>query len=370
MREKLKYVNYYNHALTKGCLHGMQVTPEHALRMDGAQGAYISRMFDTGTDDETFNRLAIEGDFEGLKLEVIVAATNETDVILDDRVQTFEQYLGSAEVPLAAKTEVMTHIPHVRMVNSTDLLLHDLKGRYVWICVILYSAGELTGLLKGMRLEFPKYSFVEYFPEIYQGNRFFERYLAVFQSAFLDMERDVEYTPQLLDYQRTPDGYVEYLAGWLGIDNSHKIFSPDQLRKIIEEIDILQGGKGTRYTLERIVEMLTGIRPRIVEHFQWSEIDMPPHARQTCQRLYGETSDDFCVIMDISRSKDPLALTQKEMDLLVESYSVIGTRFRIVYLTDCNHLDAHCYLDINSRLSIPETAAINREALGSHITIG
>ena len=54
----------------------------------------------------------------------------------------------------------------VRRVNTPDLLLHDLEGRYLWILIRVLGAGSDSSFtIEGFLVEFPWRSFVEYLPE-------------------------------------------------------------------------------------------------------------------------------------------------------------------------------------------------------------
>lgn len=372
MKQQLKVRNYYKCVLAAGVCHGFSMTKELTLRLDPLRPcAYITRMFDTGDREMTYNRLLMEGVFENVKLEVIVAASNSPGGPVGDTGMPLEAFLAGKEIPPAKKEEVLLRLPHIRGVNAPDLLLHGLTGRYLWIYAAAYpTAAEAECLIRGFHLEFPKCSFTEYFPEIYQGNGFFDRYIGIFQSLFLDEERRVDGIPLLLDYEGTPDENVAYLADWVGIDNRDSIFSPDQLRYMIRRIDDFQGRKGTRKALELMVELVTGIRPRIVESFQWDGEGLSAPNRQSCRALYGETSNHFCVILDLSKRPGPLPLPEEKLERLVESFCMVGTRFKVVMLKPCDHADTHCYLDINSVLSTPEIASVDAVTLGSHITVG
>lgn len=371
MKQELKFINFYKLALLKGCAHGMAAGEDYALRSAGAAtSAYITPVFDTGDDDGTFNRLVIDGDFSGAKLEVIVAASQSLDVFIGDIPQSLDAWLADPGVSVAEKILALQRLPHVRAVNTRDILLHGLAGRYVWALVAAHPIAPCDCELRGLRLELPRYSFLEYFPEIYWNNDFFERYIAVFQSMFLDLERRVGEVPRMLDYRTTPDENVEYLAGWLGLGNSRSLFTTEQLRHLIANIGLFQGAKGTRRALEEIILLVTGIRPRIVEYFQWARPRFSARSRQEGQSLYGETCNHFCVILDLTRQSLPAHISERDLAQLIESYSVMGSHCKLVLIRICSHTDAHCYLDVNSALSVPETAGISSRAIGGHYTLG
>ena len=369
MKQEPKQVNYYGLSLMKGCMDGMEATAARTLALTGVTGYYITPMFDTGEEGGTFNRLVVDGIFTGTKLEIIVAATDEQELFIDETLHNLNAYLANPQVPAHKKAETLAHLPSCkRCVNTQDILLHELKGRYVWIYVALYLTGRHDCTLRGLQLELPKYSFTEYFPEIYQGNDFFERYIAVFQSLFLETESRVDDVPKLLDYRTTPDENVEELASWLGINNRRRIFSPEQLRHLIRHIELYQGAKGTRHAMEEIVLLLTDIRPQIVEHFQWQDVRYAPAHREMNKQLYGETTNSFCVILDLMHAD--MKISENNLEQIIESYSVLGSQFRVVYLHPCSRTDTHCYLGVNSMLSTPEVAGLGTGAIGAHLTVG
>ena len=371
MKQTLKHVNFYKRTFERGLWEGFDQDENQELHLSDVYepSRYITRMFDTFDEGSSYNRLVIDGNFEGVKLEVIIGATDSPRAVVDDEDVELEEWFADSEVPLEEKARLLLNLNSVRMVNTQDILLHSLRGRYFWIYVGVYPSGEGSCDFKGMRLEFPKYSFTEYFPEIYQDDDFFDRFIAIFQSMYLDQERQIDKVPAILDYESTPDENVEYLADWLGIENPGGVYTTEQLRSMIRDIDLFQGGKGTRFALERIVELVTGIRPRIVEYFQWSRYAQSEAQRTLLEGLYGASSNDFCVILDLTGHGE-LPIDEVSLEKIIESYSVIGTRHRLVFLHRCSHTDTHCYLDVNSCLSTPTAATVSGVMLGSHITVG
>ncbi|MFR9189644.1 MAG: phage tail protein [Anaerotruncus massiliensis (ex Togo et al. 2019)] len=267
-----------------------------------------------------------------MRLEVVVAAADTPDAVVDDRDADLSELLADPGVDPARKRELLCALRHVRAVDCTDLLLHSLTGRYVWIYAGAYPAGECDWTLRGLRLEFPRVSFTGYFPEIYRQDDFFDRYIAVFQSLYLDLERRADELPHRLDYETVPDEGLLELADWLGLC-CDGLFTPAQLRTIISGLDLYQGMKGTRAALEAVLESY-GVPPRIVERFQWERI--PPLARALYGRLYGGDSGSFCAAASLPGFPEP-----GRLERLIRLYSPIGTLHRLVFLNPCSRADDH-----------------------------
>ncbi len=372
MNASLKYINYYKKGLEHAYLEGLRFTPDYSLVLETPNGigTLITPMFDTSETECSFNRLVIEGDFSGCKLEVIVSATDDLYVMAGGQAISLQTLLGDAEISAQDKATLLQELSHIRAVGAQDMLLHQVSGRYVWVMLRVFPLEASSCQLEGLRLEFPKVSFTKYFPEIYQGNPFFERYIGVFQSVLLDIERDVQSLPQKLDYESTDDDTLAELASWLGLENDEHVFSTAQLRHMIANIDLFQGGKGTRTALEQVIALVCGIKPKIVEQFRWDSDQMTSYRRETHRRLYGASGNHFCVILDLSQEGASLPVTKAQIENLITSYTMLGTSFQLVFLQKASHCDTHCYLDINSRLSVPEVAAVDGVTLGAHITVG
>lgn len=330
----------------------------------------LTPMFDTAGQDCTFNRLVLEGEIIGCKLELIVAASNRTTMNIEGNTVAIDTLMQAPMLTAIEKAALLRSLPHVRAVNAQDVLLHSLQGQYVWVMVRVIPLENAVCKIEGMRLEFPKYTFTQYFPEIYQENAFFERYIGVFQSVYLDLEREVSALPVRLDYESTDPETLAELASWLGIDNSARVFDAAQLRYMIAHLDVFQGGKGTKQALAQVIELACGVKPNIIEQFRWDTQGASPQRQALHSSLYGVSGNDFCVILDVSQRDKPLPISKMQLERLIESYTMLGTNFHLVLLQKESHCDTHCYLDINSQLAVPRWAEVESLSLGSYITIG
>ncbi len=372
MKTQLKYVNYYKRSLQKGYQNGFKADSEQNLQLSVTENVayYITPMFDTGDDDMTFNRLVIEGDFTNLRLEVIVAATSELEFYHNDKLYMLNELLVNDEFSAEEKSDILCAFNHVRHIDTQDIILHSLTGRYVFVYVGTVLKDNANAKIDGLRLEFPKYCFTDYLPEIYQGNEFYDRYIAVMQSRYLDIERRIDELSELLDYEKADGENLEKLASWLGLEEHIKLFNTAQLRYMIKNLDVFQGGKGTRKALEEVVKLVTGIKPHIVENFQWSRFGNSGSAKNLSMDLYGNTRNHFAVILNLSEVGESYGASERELEKLIESYSGIGTKFKLVCLRKAHHTDTYCYLDVNSYLSTPQTATVDGVNLGGYIVVG
>ncbi len=371
MKTQLKYVNFYNNLLLKGFIDGFEADKNNNLHItDCDEACYITPFFDTSDEDCSYNRLVVEGEFNNLRLEVVVAATNDLDVYYNDKPVRLDALLSSKEVSIEEKGRMLCELSHVRAIDTQDIILHSLTGRYVFVYVSVLLKEDAKARIDGITLEFPKYTFTEYLPEIYQGDEFFDRYVAVLQSKYLDIERKIDELERMLDYEKADRDNIIRLSSWLGMDEHSKLFTAEQIRYMIKNLDVFQGGKGTRKTLEEVIKLATGVEAHIVENFQWSRFVGNPTAKKLSMELYGDTRNHFSVILNLSKDTDKLNISEVELEKLIESYSGIGTRFKLICLRKAFHTDTHCYVGVNSHLSTPQTATVDGISLGGYVVVG
>lgn len=365
MKQKQKKINYCRLSLHGGVLDRMELTKED--RLTGAGGgsfSYLAPVFDTADIESTFHRFLLKGEFRECKFEVIAAAT-DTDIS--------DSIFREGILPQEQK-EVLKQLKHVRAVNKKDFLLHELTGRYLWIYLgVSASSRDSTFTIEGFQVEFPKSSFLEYFPEVYQTSQdtFFYRYMAALQTLYVELEEKVERLPVALDYETTDIENLPMFAEWVGVNQGEYPYEPTQLRYMIAHLGELQTGKGTKRVLMQMLSMITKRPVRIVEYFKWKDwMKESKELTEIFQRLYGADESVFSVIIDYTGESADESIDGQMLMGLIEEYMPLGMRCNLVYLNESCHMDTHCYLDINSRLSTPVNADTSGFMLGGNYVLG
>ncbi|MHB8645326.1 MAG: FHA domain-containing protein [Thermomicrobiales bacterium] len=101
-------------------------------------------------------------------------------------------------------------------------------------------------------------------PIIFQENDFFERFLLIFESLWEPLEQRQDHIQMYFDPRTCPEPILSWLASWL--DLSYTLHWPEgRKRRFLAEVIDLYRWRGTRYGLERIIEVCTGYVPRITE---------------------------------------------------------------------------------------------------------
>lgn len=365
MKKMKKSVNFYHLALHGGRLHRMEFSGEDVLR--GAGGglfSYLAPVFDTEDLDSTYHRLVLEGNFTDCRYEILAAATN---------VDLGEELFAPDTTP-AMQKEILREHSHVRRVNTQDLLLHELTGRYLWVWIgVTGSMADSSFTIKGFHMEFPAGSFVEYLPEVYQEpeDSFFSRYMAVLQSLYEDLEQKLDHIPEQLDYETTGQENQSLFAGWVGLEPGACSLTPEQRCYLLKNLQKFQSGKGTREVLRQVLELVTKRKVVILEYFKWHDwMQKGSLLLEQYEELYGKDASIFAVFIDcVGEHPDELP-SRTALYRLIEEYMPLGMSCRLICLNDASNLDTNCYLDVNSRLAIPTLADTRGFALGGSQILG
>ncbi|MDO4261634.1 MAG: hypothetical protein Q4C82_06110, partial [Eubacteriales bacterium] len=333
-------------------------------RLTGEGGgvfAFFAPVYDSAEPEGTWHRLSLEGSFEGCKYEILAAAF---DAAPDD------------DLPRMTADELEERIQSgvcIRRAGADDLLLHELTGRYLWVLIKVYaSRADSRFSIDGFRVEFPWSSFSQYLPEIYQEsgrNAFFERYMAVLQSLYEDLERQVERIPEYLDYESAPPEQLPMFAAWTGGWAAGRGYSGEQLRFLLGKLQEIQSGRGTGAVMQQMLLLATGRKAVIVEYFKWHDwMRRGASQLENYERLFGRNEDTFTVVLDTAEMEKPPA--KHQIRALLEEYTPLGMHCNLVLLRWSSHMDQHCYLDKNSRLSVPAAADTAGFVLGGNYVLG
>ncbi|MDR2615237.1 MAG: hypothetical protein LBC28_01520 [Oscillospiraceae bacterium] len=250
--------------------------------------------------------------------------------------------------------------------ESEDFYI-DLEGRYLWLRLV-FICSEKAPVLRAVRLWMYGDHMLDYLPEIYRGDGFTKRFLSVFDSLAMDMEREIENLPAKFDFERAEGDMLRYLASWLGAEEED--FADDEaLREYIRSLSEVYESMYTKRGVKRSVRRLTGREPLIIE-----SADVDPNSPDCpdsglYRRLYGENPHRFFILLPEDAFEDSRALAAftRRMGRLIPA----NTSFVTVLLTPGARLDRHSYLNVNTMVSDYVSAVIDENrAVNSDTTIG
>ncbi len=106
--------------------------------------------------------------------------------------------------------------------------------------------------------------YLPFLPSVFQDNDFLRRMLLIFETIWEPLEWRQDHIYMYFDPRTCPAPLLPWLAGWLDLS-----FPPGwpegRKRKVLAEGTTLLRWRGTRFGLERLIEVFTGLTPQISE---------------------------------------------------------------------------------------------------------
>lgn len=101
-------------------------------------------------------------------------------------------------------------------------------------------------------------------PVIFQDNDFLGRFLLIFESVWEPLEQRQDHIAMYFDPRTCPASFLPWLANWLDLAfNAH--WPEARRRHLLAEAMDLYRWRGTAYGLARMIEVCTGLTPRVTE---------------------------------------------------------------------------------------------------------
>jgi phage tail-like protein len=166
--------------------------------------------------------------------------------------------------------------------DNPDCLVQSAPGRFLRLRLTFNSDGIRSPELRSLKAFFPRASYLQYLPAVYQEDeesRFFlERFLSIFQAEFDGLDQRINRLWQLFDPASAESKYLLWLAGWLALE-----INPDweeaTLRLRIKNAFKNYLLRGTVGGLEQSISDYTDIpNVKILEHFRlrrWPALSLP-----------------------------------------------------------------------------------------------
>ena len=328
-------------------------------KKNGENGVYISGAFDSGQLETVWHRLRIDMQIPGgAAVNIRMYASDDTQILVPDtegggKVKAdINEYLKNKNIDINRKIDLLDYIGSKKYSNVDDMLLFNLKGQYLWLCLEVINYEKERVKIKSVKIEFPRVSFVDYLPEIYKEEEkedsFLPRYLGIFQSIYVDLEDRIDNTPIQFDTEKTNKEFLNWIADWLSVKNA-SIWGEKKLRTLIKESVSIYKMKGTKTSISKIVKEYTGVEPIIVEQFDVKNNEYYEKQKKHVENLFGNNGYVFTVIISDKYIDD----TEDYVELLkvIGSVAPIDSICNLVVLNDKIYLDHHCYLGINSYIA-------------------
>lgn len=232
-------------------------------------GCFFSEVFDSGEKETRWYKL--ESVFRvpvNCSVKVTFFTADEREILIKDRKYGLSDLIkshNSAEVKIKAFSESFKSVSHTM---ADELLITELKGRFLFFAVQSVSSGGEFPEIYEMRLSFAPHMLTNLLPEIYRGeeNSFLERYLAIFQSLYEDMEEKIDHAAESYTPENPDHDFLRWLSDNFRI-RSADLWNEEQLRYILKNAPRIFRNIGTRSVIIELCGLYLGCRTEIVEYY-------------------------------------------------------------------------------------------------------
>ena len=161
-----------------------------------------------------------------------------------------------------------------------EFLVQSRTGRYLWLRLKMESDGFTSPEVAGIRVDFPRQSYLDYLPAVYQSDEesrwFLERFLSIAQREWDSLDARVSDIVGYFDPKAVPAGpFLQYLAKWLALPLEES-WNSEQQRVLLEAAPKFYKRRGTldslRQLLRAYLQNLSGATAGEMESVDYPQI--------------------------------------------------------------------------------------------------
>ncbi len=220
-----------------------------------SQGKYFSQALDSNIYSCQWHKILVKTDSIPLGTSIKVWT------------YTSEEELTAADIQALQPEDW-----HTGQLNAEDFLILSPPSRFLWLKIELAGNGKDTPTLKQLKIYFPRLSYLQYLPAVYQADPvskdFLERFLSIFETALGSVEHKIDHIAEYFDPDGVPDReFLEWLASWVDL-KFYQGWSLETCRRLLRHAPELYCQRGTVAGLKLILWLAFGVKVEILEHFR------------------------------------------------------------------------------------------------------
>lgn len=222
-------------------------------------GTWHSQALDSGISECMWDRIVLGATLPAHTRLAIDVLTAETALQASD---LFESGDWQPALALHPEPEGATAF------DGIDYMLRARPGRFLWLRLRLDGNGAATPSLACVAIDFPRISWRRYLPAIFGAEpvsaEFTDRWLALFDRQFRDIERQIDTQARLFDPNSAPAGgrqdFLGFLAGWLGLGSGLSALPLARQRAFIKHAARAFAWRGTPRGLTHTLYLFLGLQ--------------------------------------------------------------------------------------------------------------
>ena len=162
-------------------------------------------------------------------------------------------------------------------------LVQAQPGRWIRLRLTFRSGGQSSPWLAAVQVFFPRRSYLQYLPAVYQQDEesrdFLDRFLSIFQATFDDFDARIDATWQLFDPDSVPARDFDWLAAWLDLRTDSR-WGLDKKREMLKKAAKSYRARGTVAGILQAIRDYANVTEglQIVEHFRLRHWPLLPSA--------------------------------------------------------------------------------------------
>ncbi len=216
-------------------------------------GFFITKGLDSGIENCLWH-----------KIEVEFSAPVGTSVTV--WTYTAETELSADEIDALSHEDWRTG-----QTNGKDFLILSPPNRWLWLKVEFSGNGLETPLLEQLKVFFPRTTYLQYLPAVYQADPsskdFLERFLSIFESTASSVEVKIDQIFRYFHADGVPDAFLTWLAGWVDMLFEPN-WTPETRRALLRHAPELYRQRGTVAGLKAFLKLALGLEVQILEHYR------------------------------------------------------------------------------------------------------
>jgi phage tail-like protein len=130
-------------------------------------------------------------------------------------------------------------------------------------------------VLRGIHISFPRASYLQNLPAVYQEDDqsrvFLDRFLRIFQTTFDGLDRTIDGMWMRFDPLSVPDSWFSWLAAWIAMP-INPLWTDQERRAALKSAGELYPLRGTPSGVQQLVQQYSGVGVRLIEHFRLRQL--------------------------------------------------------------------------------------------------